>query len=89
LVSAENLRFAPGVRLRRENERVVFLLIPEGVVELSASAAAIAELIDGTRTLDAITATLAERYDAPAGTLRADVAEFCESLRDRGHVIAG
>ncbi len=88
-MSGENLRFAPGVRLRRENEHVVFLLIPEGVVELSDTAAAIAELIDGSRTLDAITATLAERYDAPAETLRADVAEFCESLRDRGHVIAG
>jgi pyrroloquinoline quinone biosynthesis protein D len=88
-VSAENLRYAPGVRLRRENERVAFLLVPEGIIELSQSAAAIAELIDGRHTLDGITATLAERYDASAEALRADVAEFCESLRDRGHVIAG
>ncbi len=88
-MSAENLRYAPGVRLRRENERVVFLLVPEGVVELSETAAAIAELIDGTRTLDAITAMLASRYDAPVDALRADVAEFCDSLRERGHVIAG
>ncbi|HTA38738.1 MAG TPA: pyrroloquinoline quinone biosynthesis peptide chaperone PqqD [Candidatus Acidoferrales bacterium] len=88
-MSAENLRFAPGVRLRRENERVAFLLVPEGVVELSPSAAAIAELIDGEHTLDSIAQTLAERFDAPAGTLHADVAEFCESLRERGHVIAG
>jgi pyrroloquinoline quinone biosynthesis protein D len=88
-VSADALRFAPGVRLRRENERVVFLLIPEGVVELSASAAAIAELIDGTRTLDALIAELAQRYDAPLETLRGDVVEFCGSLRERGHLIAG
>ena len=66
-----------------------FLLVPEGVVELSPSAAAIAELIDGNHTLDGIAAALAERFDAPADTLRADVAEFCDSLRDRGHVIAG
>lgn len=88
-MSAENLRYAPGVRLRRENDRVAFLLVPEGVVELSPSAAAIAELIDGNRTLDAIIAELAERFDAPVETLRADVSDFCESLRDRGHVIAG
>jgi len=88
-VSAENLRYAPGVRLRRENDRVVFLLVPEGVVELSATAAAIAELIDGAHTADAIAAELAERFDAPPDTVRTDVAEFCNSLRDRGHVIAG
>jgi pyrroloquinoline quinone biosynthesis protein D len=88
-VTAGNLRYAPGVRLRRESERVAFLLVPEGVVELSPSAAAIAELIDGNHTLDGIAAALAERFDAPAGTLRADVAAFCDSLRDRGHVIAG
>jgi pyrroloquinoline quinone biosynthesis protein D len=88
-VSAETLRFAPGVRLRREGENVAFLLIPEGIVELSASAAAIAELIDGTRSLDALTAALAERYDAPVEELRGDVGEFCRSMRERGHLIAG
>ena len=87
-MSAEALRFAPGVRFRRENERVAFLLVPEGVVELSETAAAIAELIDGSRTLDAITAELAGRYEAPAEQLRGDVADFCESLRARGHAIA-
>jgi pyrroloquinoline quinone biosynthesis protein D len=86
-VSAEALRFAPGVRLRRENERVAFLLVPEGIVELSSTAAAIAELIDGTRTLEALTLTLAQQYDAPLETMRGDVAEFCDSLRDRGHLI--
>jgi coenzyme PQQ biosynthesis protein PqqD len=65
------------------------LLVPEGVVELSASAAAIAESIDGTRTLEGITETLAQTYDAPLETLRVDVAEFCEALRARGHLIAG
>ena len=88
-MTAGNLRYAPGVRLRRENERVTFLLVPEGVVELSPSAAAIAELIDGNHTLDGIAAVLAERFDAPGDALRADVAEFCDSLRERGHVIAG
>jgi pyrroloquinoline quinone biosynthesis protein D len=87
-VSAELLRFAPGVRVRRENERVAFLLIPEGVVELSPSAAAIAELIDGTRGVDGLTEELSQRYDAPVETLRADVAEFCDSLLERGHLIA-
>ncbi len=84
-MSAEALRFAPGVRFRRENERTAFLLVPEGIVELSETAAAIAELIDGTRGPDAIAEALAQRYDAEPGALRADVAEFCESLRERGH----
>lgn len=88
-MNAEVVRFAPGVRLRRESESVCFLLVPEGVVELSASAAAIAESIDGTRTPDGIAQVLAQAYDAPLETLRADVAEFCESLRARGHLIAG
>jgi pyrroloquinoline quinone biosynthesis protein D len=88
-VSVEKLRYAPGVRLRREDERVAFLLVPEGVVELSPTAAAIAELIDGSNTVDAIAAALAEHFDATPDALRADVAEFCDSLRDRGHVIAG
>jgi coenzyme PQQ biosynthesis protein PqqD len=86
-VSAELLRFAPGVRLRRETDAIAFLLVPEGIVELSPSAAAIAVLIDGTRTLDLVAATLAERYDAPVETLRGDVVEFCDSMRERGHVI--
>jgi pyrroloquinoline quinone biosynthesis protein D len=88
-VNAEAPRFARGVRLRRENERVAFLLVPEGVVELSPSAASIAELIDGTRTLDAVAAELAQRYDAPLETLRGDVTEFCAALRERGHLTGG
>jgi pyrroloquinoline quinone biosynthesis protein D len=87
-VSADALRFAPGVRLRRESESVVFLLVPEGIVELSPSAAAIAELIDGTRTPDALAVELAQRFDAPVDVLRGDVAEFCSSMRERGHLIA-
>lgn len=88
-MSAEAPRFAPGVRFRRENERVAFLLVPEGVVELSETAAAIAELIDGRRTTREIASELSQRYEAPAEALRADVAEFCESLRARGHLAAG
>jgi coenzyme PQQ biosynthesis protein PqqD len=88
-VSAESLRFAPGVRLRVESDAVAFLLVPEGVVELNPTAAAIAALIDGTRTPDALARDLAQRYDAPVEALRADVDEFCNALRERGHLIAG
>jgi len=88
-VSSEALRFAPGVRLRIESGDVAFLLVPEGVVELNPTAAAIAGLIDGTRTPGSLAAVLAERYEATLETVRQDVDEFCSALLERGHLVRG
>jgi len=83
-VSAERpLRFAPGIRLRRETNGA-YLMIPEGVLELSPTAAAILDLLDGERTTDDIVGELEHLFDADPADLRADVAQLCATLRERG-----
>jgi pyrroloquinoline quinone biosynthesis protein D len=80
-------RLAPGVRLRRSSDGDV-LLVPEGIVSLSSTAAAIVELIDGTANEASIAARLAERFDAPLEELNGDVAELLGSLAERGFLRA-
>ena len=81
-MTGERYRLAPGMRLRREPNGDVFLMIPEGIVALNQPAAEALELADGTRDLDAIVATLRERFedadDALARDVRALFAEFAE-----------
>jgi pyrroloquinoline quinone biosynthesis protein D len=77
-------KFARGVRLRVENEETAYLLVPEGVVELSDSARAILELVDGERRIDEIAAELSARYDARLEQLRDDVRALCGALMQRG-----
>lgn len=69
-------RFARGVRFRRLDDGSGVLLVPEGVVNLTESAAAIAELVDGTRSVDAIAEILAGTFDAPPERIAGDVAEL-------------
>jgi pyrroloquinoline quinone biosynthesis protein D len=76
---------ARGVRLRKEDGGIAFLLIPEGVVELGETALAIVELVDGARTVDEIALALAQRYDAPAGDVSADVRAFVDDFTERGY----
>jgi len=70
------VRLARGVRFRRLPDGSGALLVPEGVVNLSRTAAAIAELIDGERTTAEIAAALAQSYDAPTERLERDVDEL-------------
>jgi coenzyme PQQ biosynthesis protein PqqD len=51
-------------------------LVPEGVVNLTETAAAIAELVDGTKTAADIAVTLASAFDAPQQRIAADVEEL-------------
>lgn len=87
MTGARALRFAPGVRLRREENGAAFLLVPEGIVDLSSSAADVFDLIDGIHTQIDIVARLAELYDAPLDRLTADVGELCASFRVRGFLL--
>lgn len=57
------------------------LLIPEGVVTLNNSAAAIVELIDGHRTVDAIAQELRSRFDVDAQTLGEDIEALLERMQ--------
>lgn len=73
-------RFARGVRFRRLDDDKGVLLVPEGVVNLTESASAIAELIDGKRSTDAIAAALAASFDAPQERIAADVAQLLDGF---------
>jgi coenzyme PQQ biosynthesis protein PqqD len=85
-MSAPRYRLARGVRLRRERDGSALLLVPEGIVELNDSAAATLELLAEARTLDELTASLRERFEADAGELRGDVQSLLDELCVRGFV---
>jgi pyrroloquinoline quinone biosynthesis protein D len=70
------VRFARGVRFRRLPDGAGVLLVPEGVVNLTETAAAIAALIDGERGAADIAAELASSFDAPASEIERDVREL-------------
>jgi pyrroloquinoline quinone biosynthesis protein D len=70
------VRLARGVRFRRLPDGAGVLLVPEGVVNLSETAAAVAELIDGVRSRGEIVSELAATFDAPRERIEADVDEL-------------
>ncbi len=79
-------RLATGARLQYDDVREQdVLLVPEGVVRLNPTAAAVLELCDGERSLEEIINTLSARYD---GTdLRDDVEGLVEGMTQRGLVV--
>jgi len=74
---------AQGVRFRRSADGQGVLLVPEGVVNLNDSAAAIVELLDGKRTIDAIAAALGERYGMDNAVVRSDVEDLLQRLAEK------
>jgi pyrroloquinoline quinone biosynthesis protein D len=73
-------RLGRGVRMRfdKARDRQV-LLLPETVVVLNATGAAILELCDGSRTVGEIVAALRERYgEVPDEQVHAYLAELVE-----------
>lgn len=77
---------ARGVRLRRLDEGRSVLLVPEGVVNLNAPAAATVELLDGVRSCDDIAMELKTRFRDPATSIESDVAELVDRLAGRGWI---
>lgn len=70
------VRLARGVRFRRLPDGAGVLLVPEGIVNLSETAAAVAELIDGARSAADIAGALAQSFDAPRERIEGDVDEL-------------
>ena len=66
------------------NQRV--LLYPEGAVLLNDTGAAILELCDGCRSIEAIARILGDRYHCD---VEADVAHYLNELADRELIRAG
>ncbi|NGO90712.1 pyrroloquinoline quinone biosynthesis peptide chaperone PqqD [Halomonas sp. 141] len=59
------------------------ILYPEGMVKLSATAGEILQLVDGQQSVEAIIATLQQRYPE-AETLADDVVQFLDEARSNG-----
>jgi pyrroloquinoline quinone biosynthesis protein D len=79
-------RLVTGARLQYDEVREQHvLLVPEGVVRLNPTAAAVLELCDGERSLDEIVDTLSERYEG--ADLRDDVQELVNGMTKRGLVV--
>jgi len=73
-----------GVRLHHDRLRGAEVLLgPERALMLDPVGAAVLAEVDGRRSVGAIAAVLARRYDAPEDAIRADIAEFLGDLADR------
>ena len=73
---------------RIDDEIVVMSLSSGDFFSLQGSAAAIWELIDGSRDRAAVLATLVRDYDAPETVLAAEFDAFLAELRESG-LLAG
>ena len=80
----------PGVpHQRMDEETIVVDPRTREVHLLNETAARIWELLASPRSLDQLTATLADEYDAPDDEVRAAVEETLATLRDKGLLSAG
>lgn len=81
-------RLAGGYRFQwEEAQQNHVLLYPEGMVQLSDTAAAVLSLCDGKRTVEAIVAQLEEDYETEG--LDEDVTQFLTEAEAQGWVKYG
>jgi coenzyme PQQ biosynthesis protein PqqD len=80
-------RLARGIRLRREADGSVLMLVPEGIITLNDTAYAALELADGERSVVEIARLLAARFEAPDGALETDVADLFGEFTARGYLL--
>jgi pyrroloquinoline quinone biosynthesis protein D len=79
-------RLVDGARLQYDDVREEhLLLVPEGAVRLNETAAHVLELCDGERSLDEISAAIAERY--AGADVSDDVRELIGGMGERGLVV--
>lgn len=79
-------RLAARAMLRHDEVRQAeLLLLPERVVRLNHSGAAILRLCDGSRTVEELVSRLGEEYDAH--DLGPDVLRFLADAQARGWVV--
>ncbi|CAM4495907.1 pyrroloquinoline quinone biosynthesis peptide chaperone PqqD [Nocardia ninae] len=73
-------RLRPGVRLASDSVRGELALLPEGVVVLNDTAAAVLALCDGAHSIDGIVQRLGAEYE---GVRAEDIAELLQRLAQR------
>ena len=79
-------RLVTGARLQYDDVREEHvLLVPEGVVRLNPTAAAVLELCDGERSVEEIVGALSARYEG--ADLGDDVQGLVDGLTQRGLVV--
>jgi pyrroloquinoline quinone biosynthesis protein D len=79
-------RLVTGARLDYDDVREQHvLLVPEGVVRLNPTAAAVLELCDGERSVEEIVGALSARYEG--SDLRDDVQALVDGMTERGLVV--
>ena len=73
-----------GVRTKHDAVRDIWVLLaPERALKLDPVGAAVLAEVDGERSFAEITATLAEKYNAPAEQIAKDAGAFLTSLVER------
>lgn len=82
-------RLAAHVKFRHDETRGRWVVLaPERLLLPDEPAVEILKLIDGTRSVEAVVDTLAQRFDAPRAVIAADVTALLQDLADKG-VLAG
>jgi len=62
------------------------MLAPERVLQPDDASVEILKACDGSRSIDEISAILAEEYSASIDEIRQDVIEFVQDMADRGYI---
>lgn len=78
-------KLAKKARLKLDRHANKYMIIyPERGLELNDTAAAIAQKLDGTRSIGTIAGELAKEHDAAHQDIEKDVLAFVCELRDKG-----
>jgi pyrroloquinoline quinone biosynthesis protein D len=81
-------RLAVGCRVRTVSPDEAMLLVPEGALRLKGAANEIIGLIDGQRSVDAITTLLQQKHAATdSSQITAEVKQFLDKLHARSVVL--
>lgn len=82
-------RFRRGVKLREDRARGGWVLLaPEKAFVPDEIGAEVLQLVDGARSIEAIAAELATRFDAPLDEVREDIGHVLADLVARGAIEA-
>ena len=80
-------RLGVGTKLRFDSVRNAWVVLgPERLFVPDEHAVEVLKLVDGTRSVAAIAALLAERFAAPADVIEADILPMLTDLAARGAV---
>jgi coenzyme PQQ biosynthesis protein PqqD len=78
----------PHITGRMVDHELVLVLPEQGKVKvLNEVGARIWDLLDGNRSLQEISQTIQQEYDAPAAEVQADVLDFVSALHQKGMLL--